>query len=245
MPHLAWVETDYSDAQQRLVDHWYLRESLVLFGRQVDRLLSETTIVFAHCNPNGSETVTKNLKYLTHYYHYFFSPYLDMVVVEQGTQPTIDPAALPGNCKYIFLPDANDFDKERCFMKGLSHSDPDRRRFILSDSDIYLETLHIRANLRMCERYDRVTGFSRIINLDDQDSVRLRQAKSPQGIDFMKSDLGNNGPDGFCLFLNRSSIQAAEGRREEAAGAVSLLASPASQDRVFRSPNHALRLCRE
>lgn len=54
MPHLAWVETDYSDAQQRLVDHWYLEESLVLFGPHVDRLLSDTTLVFAHRDQGGT-----------------------------------------------------------------------------------------------------------------------------------------------------------------------------------------------
>lgn len=245
MPHLAWVEADHSDAQERLVDHWYLRESLVLFGPQVDRLLSETTIIFAHHNPGGAERVTENLTYLVHYYHHFFSPYLAIVVVEQGAQPTIEPAALPGNCKYIFLRDtngANGFDKERCFRQGISHSDPDRQRVILSDSDVYLETLHIRANLRMCERYDQVTGFSRIIDLDNRDSARLRKAKFPQGIDLMKSDARSLGRESVCLFLNRESIQ--EGRREDSAGTVSLLSSTAPEDRVFRSPNHALRLSR-
>ena len=39
MPHLAWVEAAHSDAQCRLVNHWYLQESLVVFGPKVDRLL--------------------------------------------------------------------------------------------------------------------------------------------------------------------------------------------------------------
>src|SRR5262245_60651679 len=63
MPHIAWVETDHSDAQERLIDHWYLRESLVLFGSEVDRLLSETTIVFAYSNPAAAESVSENLRY--------------------------------------------------------------------------------------------------------------------------------------------------------------------------------------
>src|SRR5205823_14468051 len=66
MPHLAWVETDYSDAQQRLMHHWYLQESLVLFGPQVDRLLSDTTIVFAHRDHSGVGRATENLMYLVH-----------------------------------------------------------------------------------------------------------------------------------------------------------------------------------
>ena len=243
MPHLAWVETDYSDAQQRLVDHWYLRESLVLFSPQVDRLLSETTIVFAHGDRGGVGSVTDNLMYLVHYYHKFFSPYLAMVIVEQGAQPTINPATLPVACKYIFLRDANPFNRERCFVTGIDHSDPSRKRFILSDSDIYLETLHIRANLRMCERYDHVTGFSKIIDLNKKDSDRLRNTNTPQGIDFMKSHSPDNARQGYCLFLNREAIQMA-GRGEERSETIGLLLSlrAPGQHRSFESPNHALRL---
>jgi glycosyl transferase family 25 len=238
MPHLAWVESDHSDAQQRLVDHWYLRESLVLFGPQMDRLLSETTIVFAHGNHGAVGDATENLLYLAHYYQKHFSPYLDMVIVEQGTQPTVDPVTLPLNCKYVFLPDANSFDRERCFAKGISHSDPSRKRVILSDNDIYLDTLHIRANLRMCERYDHVTGFSKIIDLTREDSRRLRNTKTTQGIDIMKNHSRKNGSEGYCLFLNREAIQMV--REDEAGSLLSLKAS--SQHRVFQSPNHALRL---
>lgn len=243
MPHLAWVETVHSDAQERLVDHWYLRESLVLFGSHMDRLLGDTTIVFAHANAGGSERVTDNLMYLLRYYHHYFSPYLAMVVVEQGAQPTIDPAGLPGNCKYVFWQDVNAFDRERCFEKGLGHSDPGRKRIILSDSDIYLETLHIRANLRMCERYDCVTGFSKIIDLDQEDSARLRNARTPQGIDFMKH-ARNNGREGFCLFLNREAMQTPELGHENIESIDSLVSALARRDRVFQSPNHALRLFR-
>ncbi len=243
MPHLAWVETDYSDAQQRLVDHWYLRESLVLFGPEVDSLLSETTIVFAHGNHGGSGRVTENLMYLVRYYHNYFSPHLAIVIVEQGPQPTVDPATLPGNCKYLLLRDTNPFDREQCFVAGISHSDPSRKRVILSDNDIYLETLHIRANLRMCERYDYVTGFSKIINLNAEDSVRLRNAKTPQGIDFMRNHSRNNKRQGVCLFLNREAIQMVDWGGEDSenrGSSVSLHAS--GQHRVFQSPNHALRL---
>lgn len=243
MPHLAWVETDHSDAQQRLVDHWYLRESLVLFGPQVDRLLSETTIVFAHGDHDGVERGTENLMYLVHYYHQYFSPHLAMVIVEQGTQPTVNPATLPEDCKYVFLPDSNPFDRERCFVTGIGYSDPSRKRVILSDNDIYLETLHIRANLRMCERYDYVTGFSKIIDLNKEDSARLRKAKAPQGIDFMKNHSRKNGRQGYCLFLNRDAVQMVgqNGEGSEQIGSLLSLQAP-PQYRVFQSPNHALRL---
>jgi GR25 family glycosyltransferase involved in LPS biosynthesis len=243
MPHLAWVETDHSDAQQRLVDHWYLRESLVLFGPEVDRLLSETTIVFAHGNHGGSRRATENLMYLVRYYHNNFSPHLAIVIVEQGPQPTVDPATLPGNCKYVFLRGTYTFDREQCFVAGLSHSDPGRKRIILSDNDIYLESMHIRASLRMCERYDYVTGFSKIIDLNKQDSVRLRNAKTPQGIDFMKSVSRNNKRQGVCIFLNRAAIQMTKWGEENSDNIDSFVSlQPPRQCRVFQSPNHALRL---
>jgi len=242
MPHLAWVETDHSDAQQRVVDHWYLRDSLVLFGPQVDRLLGDTTIVFAHSSPGESGLAGENLRYLVGYYHHYFSPHLEMIIVEQGPQPTVNPSTLPANCKYMFLPDANNFDRERCFMTGISHSDPRRRRVILSDDDLYLETLHIRANLRMCERHDYVIGFSKLIELSQHDSARLRNARWPQGIDFMKNGSGQSSREGVCLFLNREAIQGAERAHQNAASTGSLLSSLAYQDRVFQSPNHALRL---
>jgi GR25 family glycosyltransferase involved in LPS biosynthesis len=243
MPHLAWVETDHSDAQQRLMDHWYLRESLVLFGPEVDRLLSETTIVFAHENHSGSAAVSENLMYLVRYYHNYFSPHIAMVIVEQGAEPTVNATSLPGNCKYVFLRDTNPFDRERCFATGTGHSDPSRKRVILSDNNIYLETLHIRANLRMCERYDYVTGFSKLIDLNKQDSLRLRNAKNPQGIDFIKNASQNIERQGVCLFLNRETIQVVKGGGEDPEqGSSSMSLHPSPQHRVFQSPNHALRL---
>jgi len=224
------------------VDHWYLRESLVLFGSQIDGLLSETTIVFAH-RDHGRGRATENLMYLTHYYHRHFSPLLDMVIVEQGAQPKIDPMALPRNSKYVFLRDTNSFDRERCFATGISHADPSRKRVILSDNDIYLDSLHIRANLRMCERYDHVTGFSKLIDLTMEDSDRLRNTKTSQGVDIISNHSRDNGRDGFCLFLNREAIQTMGQKEEGSERAGSLLSLPEpAPSHVFRSPNHALRL---
>lgn len=244
MPHLAWVETDHSDAQQRLVDHWYLRESLVLFGPRVDRLLSETTIIFVHGDHSGVRRATENLTYLVHYYDKYFSPYIDMVIVEQGAQSTVNPATLTSNCKYVFLRDERPFDRERCFMTGIGHSDPGRKFVILSDNDIYLETLDIRANLRMCEQYDYVTGFSKLIDLSNEDSLRLRNTKTTQGIDITKNYSRKNKRPGYCRFLNREAIQILAGWDKEGSENASSLLSlqPQQQFRVFQSPNHALRL---
>ncbi len=244
MPHLAWVESDYSDAQQRLVDHWYLRESLVPFGPTVDRLLSETTIVFAHGDHNGLGRATENLMYLVRYYDKFFSPHIAMVIVEQGVQPTVDPATLPTNCKYVFVRDEGLFSRERCFITGISHSDQSRKYVILSDNNIYLETLDIRANLRMCEQYDCVTGFSKIFDLTNEDSLHLLSTKSTRGIDITKASSPESQLQGYCHFFSSDAIQILRRQMEEESTEVHPLYSlqALSQLRVFQSPNHALRL---
>jgi len=246
IPHLAWVEAEHSDAQERLVHHWYLRESLVLFGPKVDRLLCDTTIVFAHGDHTGVGRATENLMYLVHYYDRFFSPYIAMVIVEQGAQPTINPANLPTSCKYVFLRDEGPFDRERCFITAISGSNPSRKFFILSDNDIYLETLDIRANLRMCERYDCVTGFSKIVDLTNEDSLRLRNTKTTRGIDITKTTSLSNERQGYCRFFCREAIQILGGWDQGGLEKASpLLSLQATQLRVFQSPNHALRLSQD
>ncbi len=241
MPHLAWVEAAHSDVQCRLVNHWYLRESLVVFGPTVDRLLSDTTIVLAHGDRGGVARPAESLTYLAGYYHKYFAPFANIVVVEQSAEPTIDPAHLPERCKYVLLRDDGPFDRERCFRVGIHESEPGRRLFILSDSDVYLDTLDIRANLRMCEQYDCVTGFSRILDLTAEHSRRLRNTNSMRGIDVSKHASLDEQHQSYCRFLNREAIQILEGLADGTARE-SLLSLRPDRMRVFQSPNHALRL---
>jgi GR25 family glycosyltransferase involved in LPS biosynthesis len=65
MPNLAWVQAEYSDVQNRLERHWYLEKSLVLFGAEMDRLLSRTTVLIEQSN---------NAEFLKRYYEEYFSP---------------------------------------------------------------------------------------------------------------------------------------------------------------------------
>ena len=129
-------------------------------------------------------------------------------------------------------------------MTGIMHSDPEKKFVILSDNDIYLETLDIRANLRMCERYDCVSGFSKIIDLTHEDSLRLRNTKSTRGIDITKNTSLNSERQGYCCFLNREAIQSLGGWDEGGSESVQAFLSfhAKQQLRVFQSPNHALRL---
>jgi GR25 family glycosyltransferase involved in LPS biosynthesis len=72
MPNLVWVESEYSDVQNRLEHHWYLEKSLVLFGSHVDRLLSQTAIIIAR--------ESANLDFLVDYYREYFAPLASIVV---------------------------------------------------------------------------------------------------------------------------------------------------------------------
>ena len=174
MPNLAWVEAEYSDVQNRLERHWYLEKSLVLFGAQMDQLLSRTTIVI------NDRADTKNLAFLKRYYEEYFAPFVEIVV---------DAA-------------------------------PTRDFVILSESDIYIEALDIRANLRMCEEFDAATGFDHVIDLTQDQAALLRQTSITRGIDITNNRVSKNSS---VHFFRRG----------------------ANGNRIFQSPNHALRLPRD
>lgn len=241
IPNLVWVETDYSDAQNRFEHHWYLKESLILFGSQVDTLLKDTTIIFAHSARGESGRAGEILMYLANYYAEFFSPHIAIVIVEQGSNTTIDPACLPANCVYIFLENGSAFDKNRCFQVGIDNSDPARRFVILSDSDIYLETLDIRANLRMLERYDCITGFNNVIDLNEEDALRLSRTRTTRGLDISRGVADQRGAN--CWFLNRNAIKILGSERAGPPNiSLNSLFLENKDCRVFKSPNQALRL---
>ena len=185
MPNLVWVEAEYSDVQNRLEHHWYLERSLVLFGAQVDRLLSQTTIVIVHHGAQDS----KNVAFLRRYYEEYFAPLVEILTVDD-------------------------------FEQAIARSDPKRNFLILSESDIYLEAMDIRANLRMCEEFDAATGFDRVIDLTPQQAALLRETAMTRGIDVTKNTVSKNT-------------------------AVHFFKRGVAAQRIFQSPNHALRLLRD
>ena len=109
------------------------------------------------------------------------------------------------------------------FSTGISNSDLKTRFFLLTDDDLYLETLDVRANLLMCEEYDGATGFSEVIDLTPEQAQLLRQTGITRGIDVSKSTPAKSGQS-QCRFIKRDALN--------------------SQARLFQSPNHALRLPR-
>jgi hypothetical protein len=215
----------------------------VLFGKELDRLLSETTLIFAHRDDGAY--ATENLLYLVRYYCDFFAPFIEIVIVEQGAQPSVNPASLPKNCKYTFVFDGGPFNREQCFNAGISKSNPRNRFLILSDSDIYLETLDFRANLRMCERYGGATGFAETVDLTYDESYRLRSTNTTRGLEITTSDLRvRNKCPGCCCFVSRDAIQKLGESSKTGSKNIDRFSMKDTlrQLGAFQSPNQALRL---
>lgn len=249
MPHLAWVEDECSDVQEREKYHWYLQESLVIHGNGMDHLLKHTSLIIAYTNPARNNTIKQNLIFLSRFYRDRLG--VSVVIVEQDTESGIHPGDLPEGCQHFLLQDAGPLNKGLCFNTGMNISDPEHAFLIFSDSDIFVEEWDIRGHLRMCQRYDGTTGFKSMIELTSTATQKLQQNRpmllTPwfNARDYSRSqkhDLFSQ----FCVF-NRRSIEAAGGWEErcgeEANHTLSLKAR--RQLRVFESPNDALHLHRD
>ncbi|HXQ70018.1 MAG TPA: glycosyltransferase family 25 protein [Pyrinomonadaceae bacterium] len=112
---------------------------------------------------------------------------------------------------------------DRSFRTGISKADERKRFFILSDGDLYLETLDLRANLLMCEQYDGATGFNEVIDLTPEQAQLLRQTGITRGIDVSKTKAAKD-VQSQCRFIRRDALE--------------------RETRLFQSPNHVLRLPR-
>jgi glycosyl transferase, family 25 len=180
-PHLAWVEDVDSDVQVRQKYHWYLKESLVLHGNDMDQILSQTAVIIA-CQ-NKSENSLQNLRFLERFYH----EHLPGIRVVKGEETT----------------------RAACFNAGMKLTD--RQYLIFSDSDVFVEEWDIRGNLRMCGQYDCTTGFKSMVELTESATQMLRTSKpmllTPwfDANDYPRSDK----QDAFSKFsvFNRGSIE--------------------------------------
>lgn len=243
-PHLAWVESDYSDAQEREKNHWYLKESVVVHGSAMDRLLRETCMIIAHQNEQRSESATRSLLFLAGFYAQRLRG-INVIIVEQDEEPTISSASLPDGCQHVLLRAKGPLNRGRCFNRGMSIAPPDCKLIIFSDNDIFIEEWDICGNLKMCDRYDCTTGFGSIIELNSSDSLRLQSDKDlhmrwfdPSG--YTKHENGSTFSQ-YSVF-NRQIIEAGRGWQEELGQSKTLALRQNQPLRVFAPPNFALRL---
>ncbi|HEV7397244.1 MAG TPA: glycosyltransferase family 25 protein [Pyrinomonadaceae bacterium] len=248
MPHLAWVEDVSSDAQERQKYHWYLKESLVIHGCEMNRVLNQTSVIIAHRNPAGNNFNTQNLIFLARFYSERLG--IGVVIVEQGAEATISAGDLPPACQYRFLKDGSRFNQARCFNAGMETAHSDHTFLIFSDSDIFVEEWDIRGQLRMAQQYDCTTGFGNLIALTGAATLNLQQNQpmllTPwfNASDYSRSRKGDRFSR-FCVF-SRRGIEAAGGwdERGEDEASVILSLKRSGQLGVFESPNNALQLHR-
>ncbi|HMG33504.1 MAG TPA: glycosyltransferase family 25 protein [Blastocatellia bacterium] len=245
-PHLAWVEHDYSDAQEQERHHWYLKESLVIRGGSMDQLLNKTSVIIAHCDPAHIEGTARNLRFLTRFYSERLRG-INVTVVEQRGANASAPLDLPKGCRHIVLKHHHRPDKALCFNAGIELSPADHSHFIFSDSRTFLEEWDVCGNLRMCDQYHCTTGFKNLIGLSETGTRRLISDRLVLMRWFNSRDYvakNKNSPfDNYCLFT-RDAITSAGGWDERSYDNGEHILSPRSSRelRIFEAPNDALLL---
>jgi glycosyl transferase, family 25 len=244
MPNLAWVETRYSHVQERMADHWYLRESVVTLGSGMDRILERTVVIIAHDNSDGGTEGAQNPTFLASFYQQFLEG-IRTCVVEQGPRGAVNPSELPVGCRYLLLDGARASDRNRCFAAGLECAPADCDYVIFSDSHIFVDALSIRANLRMCERYDCATGLKCTVDLTAAQTEHVRCHKLARGIDLDSSRMPAEQTPFASYGLFRRDVLEGHGARLDDILTKIKRDRTSKGDRplrVFASPNHALRL---
>jgi glycosyl transferase, family 25 len=241
-PNLAWVESRYSPVQERMADHWYLRESVVPLGSQMDRILERTVVIIAHRAANGSANTGQNVGFLSRFYAEFL-PGIKICVVEHGGRSTLLRSDLSAGCSYFLVQEEGPFDRTRCLAAGLEHAPDDCAFVILSDDDVFIDSLSIRANLRICERYDCATGFKSCVKLSKADTEAVRRSNFAKGIDLTTYGQTENEPPfvRYGLF-RREMFRTDRSRLEAILKGLSIGAKQHPPHRVFHSPNMVLRL---
>lgn len=240
MPHLAWVEEDYSDVREDRSNLWWLKESLILWGREIEQILEQTVAVIFH--RRGSEASQKNLSFiLSHFTENL--PSVSLLVVEQAEEPGLHRNVLPAHCRLEFLQHAGRDQRSRAFNLGFKIFEPSKDFFIFLDSDIFLTREDIKANLLMCREFDFASSFSEVCELNEVDTRKI-----------LDNDLrwGYNGnyhfrrkPDichSSCIFTGKG-MRLIGGWEEADEQAASLTSERVSQLlKVYHSPNPARRL---
>jgi hypothetical protein len=240
MPHLAWVEEDYSDVSEERINLWWLSESLVLFGTEVDQILEKTVAVISYCL--RSEAAFKNLNFIVEYFSEKL-PSLALLIVEQGEEPSLDLNILPAHCHLEFLKDPGYCKRGRAFKLGYQMFERSKDFFLFLDSDVFLTREDVIANLLKCRENDFASSFSEICDLNEADTLKILNNDT-------RWDYAGNYPrrkktdvcESSCIFTNRG-LRLIGGRGETDDREASLTSKRVRQFlRVYESPNAARRL---
>jgi len=100
IPHLAWVEDSYSDAQGLPCTHWYIRDSMALGGERMKAVEKRTAAIIPYRETGNRDRSVRNLRYVAQCYGQLFS----VLIVEQNERPHLKREALPPGCEYAHRP---------------------------------------------------------------------------------------------------------------------------------------------
>jgi hypothetical protein len=240
MPHLAWVEEDYSDVSEERTNHWWLSESLVLFGKEADQVLAKTVAVISYCH--SGEAGFKNLNYILECFSEKL-PSIALLIVEQGEEPLLDRTRLPGSCTVEFLKDVGCGKRSEAFDLGYSMFERSKDFFLFLDSDVFLTREDIIANLLKCRECDFASSFAELCILNEHDTLKLlmNDTRWDYTLNYprrRKTDICESA----CVFTNRG-LRLIGGWRGRDDRNGSLTSNRVRQRlRVFESPNLARRL---
>jgi hypothetical protein len=234
MPHLAWVEVDHSDVRGETEILWWIKESLVLWGDEMDRILRSTVIVISHRNtgPNAG----RNLDFILNYYSRWL-PDIVLLIVEQGESPSVDATTLPPQCRYEFLNNPGELNRSRAFNLGFEMFESSKEFFIFADSDIFLVREDLKANLMKCAKYDFASAFRNLWVLPEEETGRILNNEIRWNAANYhlkeKTDIRDS-----CCIITRTGMRAVSlwEERENVSARIN------QSLRVFESPNRARRL---
>ena len=166
MPHLAWVEEDYSDVKDELSNLWWLSESLILFGPQVEEMLKRTVaIVFHQCS-----SPLENLDFVLKYFAAKLPGVEVLVARSDDRLPTAAALSLPPSVRVINTAGCS---RSHAFNLGFEMFEETKDYFLFLDSDLFLTREDIRGNLLKCRDYDFATSFSQICGLSLEESLKI------------------------------------------------------------------------
>ncbi|MGA9998474.1 MAG: glycosyltransferase family 25 protein [Pyrinomonadaceae bacterium] len=241
IPHLAWVEENYSDTQNKQLHPWYVKEAVVVASPEWNQIQKDTVLIIAHRDSTPDRSQTRNLHFKLDYCAAWY-PHVTVLVVEHDNKPGLEPQTLPGGVHYKFLRDENAFNPESCFQAGLRMFESSKEFFIFSESDLHLDREDIIANLELCQQYDFVSSYKHLIELTEEDTQIIIRGEELDLTCYERRER----PDichGSCFFT-RKGIERVGGWEAAAQGRESELQSLKVRRllSIFESPNKALRL---
>jgi GR25 family glycosyltransferase involved in LPS biosynthesis len=240
MPHLAWVEEDYSDIRGETENLWWIKESITLWGPEMDQLLRRTGLIIAHRGKSPRDA--RIMDFVAGYYSERL-PQIDILIVEQGERRRLERERLPARCAYRFQLNFGPTSRARAFTEGYEHFKDSKDVFVFMDSNLLLTREDLRANLRKCLEYEVVTSYDRVADLsgEDAESVMTNDIRwdAPSTRDLKRR---RSICDSCCIITLEGmriveALSHGDGWSEEAIGAAARRSL-----RVFESPNRARRL---